>query len=289
MLQYKVYTCSSLSLIGRVVPQSSQDLQLHQSSQVYYTESYRDMYPHFYENITLKNYKLKITISNSFFPLWPCVTCMCKSMCTDSTMTTHNSGASRLFFKQMDQMEVDTITSSNMERSDSMKPDTPSTNLKRLIAQKEALKENKKTKNQVILQILVFAKVPHTRYWLDFSTMEQLTMDSGIEEIFSNKSVANKDTREISQQEAQEMEKPQVAYLRILQQLYPKVRSDNILDQHYNIIQILFGIPTNPDIGLSLDYHVVFYFEPPRIPILYNSMVFKRCNEMEIPLGQDLH
>jgi hypothetical protein len=115
--------------------------------------------------------------------------------------------------------------------------------------------------------------------------MEQLTMDSGIEELFSNKSVVSKVTRGISQQETEEMEKPQVAYLRIPQQLYPKVRSDNILGQHYNITQILFGIPTNPNIGLSLGYHVAFYFEPPRIPILYNSMVLKRCNEMEIPLG----
>jgi hypothetical protein len=61
-------------------------------------------------------------------------------------------------------MEVDLAASSSMERSDRMELDTPTANLKRLIAEKAALKENKKTKSQALLEISVPAKVPHTKY-----------------------------------------------------------------------------------------------------------------------------
>jgi hypothetical protein len=285
LLYCKVYTCS------RVITQSSQNLQLHHSSQVNYNNYSRDKYPYLHESITLKSKKLKITISNSFFPLWLCIACVCKSVCTGSAMTTRNSGASRLLFKKTDQMEVDLAASSSMERSDRMELYTPTTNLKRLIAEKAVLKENKKTKSQALLEISVPAKVPHTKYWLGFSTMEQLAMDNGIEELFNDESVADKATRGIPQQETEEMMYAQVAYPRIPQQLYPKTRSDNILGQHYNITQIPFDIATNPDTGLSLDYHVAIHFKPPRTPILYDvvkAMVLKRCTDMEIPLGQDL-
>jgi hypothetical protein len=126
---------------------------------------------------------------------------------------------------------------------------------------------------------------------MGFSTIEQFAVDSGIEEFFSDESMADKVIRGIPQAEAKEMENAQVAYPRIPQQLYPKERNDNILGQHYNITQIPFEIPTNLDTGLSLDYHIAIYFEPPKTPILYDAvkaMVVKRCNDMEIPLGQDL-
>ena len=185
----------------------------------------------------------------------------------------------------MDQMEVDPATSLSMEL------DTPTANLKRLIAEKLALKENKKTKNQPPMEISMPAKLLHTRYWMGFSTMEQLAMDSGIEELFSDESMVDKVIRGIPQVEAEEMENAQAAYPRIPQQLYPNEKSENIMGQHYNITQIPFEIPTNPDTSLSLDYHVAIYFEPPKTPILYDvvkAMVLKRCNDMEILLGQDL-
>jgi hypothetical protein len=58
-----------------------------------------------------------------------------------------------------------------------------------------------------------------------------------------------------------------------------------------NITQIPFDIPTHPNTGLSLDYHITIYFEPPVIPILHDvvkALVLKRCQDMEIPLGTDL-
>ena len=147
----------------------------------------------------------------------------------------------------MDQMEVDLAASSSVERSGRMELDTPTANLKRLIAEKTALKENKKTNSQALLKISVSTKVPHTRYWLGFSTMEQLTIDSGIEELYSDESMADKIIRGILQQEVEEMLYAQVAYPRVPRQLYPKARNNNILRQHYNITQISFDTATNTD------------------------------------------
>ena len=150
-------------------------------------------------------------------------------------MATRHNGASRLLFKNFDQMDVDLATSSSVEKNDKMELDTPTANLKRLIAEKAAIKEHKKSKSQALLQITVPDKVSHTRFWLGFSTMEQLTMDSGIEELYSDESVADKITRGIPRHEAEEMLYAQVTYPGIPQQLYPKVRSDNIPGQHFNI------------------------------------------------------
>ena len=55
-------------------------------------------------------------------------------------------------------------------------------------------------------------------------------MDNEIEELFSDESVADKVTRGIPQQEAEEMIYAQIAYPRIPQQLYPKVRVTTSLD-----------------------------------------------------------
>jgi hypothetical protein len=110
--------------------------------------------------------------------------------------------------------------------------------------------------------------------------MEKLAEDSGIEEFFSNETVADKVTRGIPQLEAEEMVNAQASYPRIPQQLYPKERSDNIPGQHYNITKIPFDIPTDPDTGLSLDYHIAIYFVPLVIPILHDvvkALVLKRC------------
>ena len=115
-------------------------------------------------------------------------------------------------------------------------------------------------------------------------------MDNGIEELYSDESMADKITRGIPRQKIEEMLYAQVTYPRVPQQLYPKARSDNILGQHYNIIQIPFDIATNPDTALLLDYHVAIHFKPPRTPMLYDTvkdMVLKRCKIMEIQLGED--
>ena len=70
-----------------------------------------------------------------------------KRLPTGSTMTNRNSGISRLLLKNMDQIEVNLVASSSMEKNNRMELNTPTTNLKRLIAEKAAIKENKKTKS----------------------------------------------------------------------------------------------------------------------------------------------
>jgi hypothetical protein len=175
-----------------------------------------------------------------------------KPVYPDPTIGAQNSGALRPLFWKKDQMEVDIATSPTLEKNDQMELDTLTGSLKRLIVEKAANKDNKKTKSQALVQRSVPIGAPHTKYWLGFSTMEKLAEDSGIEELLSDETVADKVTRGIPQLEAEEMENAQASYPRIPQQLYPKERSDNIPGQHYNITQIPFDIPTNPDIGTDL-------------------------------------
>jgi hypothetical protein len=137
-------------------------------------------------------------------------------------MGTRNSGASRPLFWKKDQMEVDTSTSPTLEKNDQMELDTPTASLKRLIVEKAASKDNKKTKSQALVQRSVPIGAPHTKYWLGFSTMEKLAEDSSIEELFSDEIVADKVIRGIPQLEAEEMVNAQVSYPRIPQQLYLK-------------------------------------------------------------------
>ena len=153
-------------------------------------------------------------------------------------MATRYNGASRLLFKNLDQMDVDLAASSSVEKCDKMELDTPTANLKRLIAEKAAIKEHKKSKSQALLQITVPDKVAHTRFWLGFSTMEQLALDNGLEALYSDETVADKITRGIPRHEAEELLYAQVTYPRVPQLLYPKDRSDNIPGQHFNITQI---------------------------------------------------
>ena len=159
----------------------NQTRQPHHRAQVRYNNYRKDKCPYHYDNITFKGKKLKIIISNYPSFLWSSTACGCKFVCTGSIMATRNSGTSRPLFKNLDQIEVNLAVSSSMERQDMMELDTPTANLKRLIAEKVALKVNKKTKSQALLQISVPDRVPHLRYWLGFSTMEQLAIDSGIE------------------------------------------------------------------------------------------------------------
>jgi hypothetical protein len=93
------------------------------------------------------------------------------------------------------------------------------------------------------------------------------------------------------QAEAEELEQAIVAFPRVPQKLYPSVRSDKVLGQHCNLIQIPFEVATNPDTGLSLDFHITIYFEQSKTPFEHDEILAKaqeRFEQMSIPLGKDI-
>jgi hypothetical protein len=153
-----------LLLTNRVKLRSNQQLQHYPSLQHASSNITAGKFPHLQKSKTLKKQKLKNTISNCFSFLLPCSLVVFKLVYPGPTMGTRNSGASRLFFWKKDQMEVDTSTSPTLEKNDQMELDTPTASLKRLIAEKAASKDNKKTKSQVLVQRSVPIGAPHTKY-----------------------------------------------------------------------------------------------------------------------------
>jgi hypothetical protein len=56
-------------------------------------------------------------------------------------------------------------------------------------------------------------------------------------------------------------------------------------------LQLPFEVETNPDTGLSLDFHIIIYFEQPSIPFEQNEILAKtkrRFEHMTIPLGTSI-
>ena len=87
------------------------------------------------------------------------------------------------------------------------------------------------------------------------------------------------------------MEQAIVSFPRVPQKLYPSKRKDKVLGQHYNLTQLLFEVETNPETGISLDFHNTIYFEQPKIPFTHDEIftkATKRFEQMEIPLGTSI-
>ncbi|KAG0573071.1 hypothetical protein KC19_VG146200 [Ceratodon purpureus] len=108
------------------------------------------------------------------------------------------------------------------------------------------------------------------RFWLGFETMEQLAVERGEEELFSDETIEDRELRGISRDEAEEMAQVSDAFPRVPQLLYPSQRPDGVLGQHYNITQVPFDIPTDPISHFSLDFHVAIHFQIPNAPLLHN-------------------
>jgi hypothetical protein len=81
--------------------------------------------------------------------------------------------------------------------------------------------------------------------------------------------------------EAEELENSIISFPRVPQTLYPSVRSDKVLGQYYNLTQLLFEVETNPDTGLSLDFHITIYFEQPKTPFEHDEILIKAQERFE--------
>jgi hypothetical protein len=93
------------------------------------------------------------------------------------------------------------------------------------------------------------------------------------------------------QGEAQEFLSAKTSFPKVAQKLWPVKCLDNIEGQHVNITQLPFDIDINQDMGLSLDYHILIYFEKPKIHFSQDQILKKvllRLQEMEIETGNDI-
>ena len=126
---------------------------------------------------------------------------------------------------------------------------------------------------------------------MGFETMERLAEEHGQEPLFCDETTEDRVTRGIPRNEAAELEKVEISFPRIPQLWYPNERADGIPGHHYNLTQVPFEIPTNPDTCLALDFHISIHFQLPKTPLLHNhvkELVKKILECMHIPLGTGL-
>jgi hypothetical protein len=133
---------------------------------------------------------------------------------------------------------------------DIMEIDSPAQSLKRLLEEK-AKKEGKSAahgkRNREITKGTPSQKAPAEdssvhltkfKFWLGFETMEKIAKEQGIEELFTDESIADRITRGIPRKEAEKLESVSISFPRVPQTLYPSERSDGIKGQHLNLTQL---------------------------------------------------
>jgi hypothetical protein len=121
--------------------------------------------------------------------------------------------------------------------------------------------------------------------------MENLVIEQGIEELFSDETIANRITRGIPRKETEELESVSISYHIMPQILYPSVRSDGHPGQHLNLTQLPSEIEIDPISCMSLDFHIAIHFQLPNNPLYHNhikELVKESLNDMHIPLGTNL-
>ena len=129
------------------------------------------------------------------------------------------------------------------------------------------------------------------RLWLGFDTMEKLAIDQGIEELFTDETIADRVTRGIPLKEAEELESVSISFPRVPQTLYPSKRRDGLPGQHLNLTQLPNEIEIDPISCMSLDFQIAIHFQLPNNPLFHNhvkELVKERLKEMNIPLGTNL-
>ena len=179
-----------------------------------------------------------------------------------------------------------------------MEIDSPSQSLKRLLEDKaknqnKGAAQGKRTREPIKGTVMESVRTHPMkfRFWLGFEVMEKLAKELGVEELFNDESIADRITRGIPREEAEELEKVSISYPRVPQTLYPSERSDGINGQHLNLTQLPQEIEIDPISKLSKDFHIAIHFQLPNTPLMHNhvkELVQERLDDMKIPLGTNL-
>ena len=98
------------------------------------------------------------------------------------------------------------------------------------------------------------------KFWLGFEAIEKLTKEQGLEEFFTDESIADRITQCIPRKEAEELECVNISYPRVPQTLYPSGRSNGIMGQHFNLTQLPQEIEIDPISKFSMDFHITIHF-----------------------------
>ena len=96
-------------------------------------------------------------------------------------------------------------------------------------------KHSEKKSKGVETAIVTMLEKLDNKLWLGFSYMEQLAAEEGLPKCITNGPTEDLVAMGYKQEEVEELEQAKVAFLRVPQKLYPSVRKDKVLGQHYNL------------------------------------------------------
>ena len=178
-----------------------------------------------------------------------------------------------------------------MYDSDSMEVDTPT---QKRVTNKDATTNTtngRKSKSVATVSVMDM-RLP--RYWLGFSymeAMEQIAIDRNLSKCTNNEPLEDLMAKGYIKTEAKELLQATIVFPRVPHILYPLVREDKVLGQHFNLTQIPFEVETHLDIGLSFYFHVTIFFEKPKTTFEHDVILDKahrRFEEMSILLGTNV-
>jgi hypothetical protein len=90
-------------------------------------------------------------------------------------------------------------------------------------------------------------KAPVNRcFWFGFEVMEKLAIEEGAPKSFVPASIHALMKNGLSDKEAKELLKSVISYPHVGQTLFPIIRPDGIVGQHYNLTQLPFEVETDP-------------------------------------------
>ena len=121
--------------------------------------------------------------------------------------------------------------------------------------------------------------------------MEKLAAEEGAPLCFTPTPLHNLIRNGFSESEAKEFLKAVHSYPHVSQSCFPTCCPDGITGQHFNIMQLPFDIETDPNTGLSLDYHIAIYFHKPTCNYTHEEILAltqARLKEMKIALGNKI-
>jgi hypothetical protein len=151
---------------------------------------------------------------------------------------------------------------------------------------KETPSAEKKTKNAA-----KEAPAPIMSFWLGFEMLEKLAIEEGAPPAYTPTPIQSLIKNGFSEREAKEFQKVVISYPHVVQSCFPLHRPDGIAGQHFNITQLPFEIETDPDTGLSQDYHVAIYFQKSIHQYTHAEILAAtqaRLKELKITLGSKI-
>jgi len=153
----------------------------------------------------------------------------------------------------------------------------------------------KKSKGAIMTMTLLQQPIL-PEFWYGFSNMETLAYEVGMPPIINKATKDELIAHGYNSQEATELTKARMSFPQVPQKLWQTMQPDNIVGQHFNLIQIPFDVEVNMHIQLAFDYYILLHFEKPtksidqkqamtKVLLCFQEMNISICDSIAEPVA----